>query len=70
MKVAEVRSKENKELEFDLGNLRRELFNLRFQSTAEPLANPMRIRSIRRDIARIETVLVERKLGIRGQVTR
>jgi len=70
MKISEVRSKEDKELRFELGNLRKEMFNLRFQSTTEPLANPKRIEAIRRAVARILTVLAEREKGIRGQSPR
>ncbi|MDO4897808.1 MAG: 50S ribosomal protein L29 [Rothia sp. (in: high G+C Gram-positive bacteria)] len=42
-----------------------ELFNLRFQAATGQLENPGRIRSVKRDIARIYTVLRERELGIR-----
>lgn len=70
MKIAEIRSKEDKELRYELGNLRKEMFHLRFQSTTEPLANPKRIEAVRRDIAKVLTVLRERELGIRGQSTR
>ncbi len=67
MKMAEIRQQEDKELGAMLRELRQELFNLEFQSASEQLENPSRIRQIRRDIARIETVRRERQLGIRGQ---
>ena len=63
MKAVEVRSKEEKELRFDLKNLTKELFDLRFQSASEILSYPARIRRIRKDIARIYTVLKEFEMG-------
>lgn len=66
MNATEVRSKEDKELLYDLKNLRQELFDLRFQSASENISNPARISMIRRDVARILTVLNERKKGVRG----
>ena len=66
MNSREVRSKEDKELRYDLKNLTKELFDLRFQSASENLSNTARINQIRKDIARILTVMRERELGIRG----
>lgn len=66
MNSREVRSKEDKELRYDLKNLTKELFDLRFQSASENLSNTARIQQIRKDIARILTVMRERELGIRG----
>jgi large subunit ribosomal protein L29 len=66
MKGVEVRSKEDKELRYDLKNLTKELFDLKFQSASENLSNPARFRQIKRDIARIQTILNERIKGIRG----
>ena len=66
MKGKEVRSKEDKELRYDLKNLTKELFDLKFQSESENLSNPARFRHIKRTIARIHTVLNEREKGIRG----
>ncbi len=60
MKAKELRSKENKELLFDLKNYKRELFDLRFQSASENLTNPSRIGQIRKTVARILTILKER----------
>ena len=70
MNSKEVRSKEDKELRYDLKNLTRELFDLRFQSASENLSSPARIHGIRKDIARILTVLKEREKGIRGAAPR
>ena len=60
MKAKELRSKENKELLFDLKNYKKELFELRFQSASENLTNPSRIGQIRKTVARILTILKER----------
>ncbi|MCK6448095.1 MAG: 50S ribosomal protein L29 [Planctomycetes bacterium] len=70
MKIDEIRSKRDSELEYDLGNLKKELFGLRFKAATETSANPSRIRVIRREIARINTILRERKTKIRGQEPR
>ncbi len=63
MDPKELRTKENEELKFDLRKLEKELFELRFKSSSEELTSPMRIRQIRRDIARIKTILRERELA-------
>lgn len=65
-KMKEKREKLDSELEFDQGELEKELFELRFKSSAEGLANPSRIGQIRRDVARIKTLLKERETGVRG----
>ncbi|MDP6850248.1 MAG: 50S ribosomal protein L29 [Planctomycetota bacterium] len=70
MKPAEVRGKEDTELDFDIESLEKELFDLKFRSLTEGNANPSRIRAIRRDIARMKTVLRERQKNIRGQESR
>ena len=67
MKIDEVRSKTDAELEFDLGNLKKELFELRFKNATDSSASPARINQLRRAVARIQTVMHERELGIRGQ---
>ena len=60
MKVADVRAKSDDELKEQLMDLRKEAFNLRFQATSGQLENTARVRQVRRDIARIKTVLTER----------
>ena len=70
MNAVEVRSKEDKELHFDLKNLTKELFDLRFQSASENISNPARIHQIKKDIARIHTILKEREKNIRGAAPR
>lgn len=65
-RATELREKQDSELSFDCEQLQKELFDLRFKSSAEGLSNPNRIREIRRDVARIKTILRERALGVRG----
>jgi len=67
MKIEEVRSKTNTELEYDLEGLKKELFELRFRNASDSSASPARINQLRRAIARIQTVMHERILGIRAQ---
>ena len=60
MKAADVRQKTDDELSQQLVDLRKEAFNLRFQSVSGQLENTGRVREVRRDIARIKTILNER----------
>jgi len=62
MKAKEIRDLTTKELQKKVEDLKQELFNLRFQLATGQLDNPMRIRDVRRDIARVKTVLREREL--------
>ncbi len=64
--AVEVRSLEDDELATRLREAKEELFNLRFQGATGQLENFARLRSVRRDIARLYTVLRERELGITG----
>ncbi len=61
MKAGELRTKSDDELKDSLLGLRKEAFNLRFQRTSGQLENTARIREVRRDIARIKTVLRQRQ---------
>jgi len=70
VKIEEVRSKTDSELEFEVANMKKELFDLRFRSATETAANPAKIKTLRRSIARINTVSHERNTGIRGQESR
>jgi large subunit ribosomal protein L29 len=65
MKAKEIRELSNEELQQKLSELKAELFNLRFQLATGQLDNPMRIRDVRKTIARIKTILRERELGIK-----
>jgi large subunit ribosomal protein L29 len=61
VKAADVRAKSDDELSSDLDGLGKEIFNLRFQRANGQLENTARVRQVRRDIARIKTVLGERR---------
>jgi large subunit ribosomal protein L29 len=61
MKASELRELSLEELGHALADLTQELFNLRFQHATDQLENPMRLQQTKRDIARIKTVLRERK---------
>jgi len=61
MKAAELREGTLEELERKEQDMRRELFNLRFQQATGEIENPMRIRAIKKDIARVLTVAREKK---------
>ena len=57
MKASELREKSVDELKNELANLKDELFRLRFQLAINQLDNPMRIKAVKKDIARIMTIL-------------
>jgi len=61
MNVSELRQKNNEELTEELLGLRREQFNLRMQQATGQLVRPHEYRRVRKDIARIKTVLSEQK---------
>ena len=61
MKARQLRDLTNEELEEKMGETRKELFNLRFQSATGALENSDRLRSAKREIARILTVKTERE---------
>ncbi len=61
MKAADVRTKTDDELSEQVDTFGREIFNLRFQRANGQLENTARVRQVRRDIARIKTVLGERR---------
>lgn len=64
MKARELRDLTREELERRLLSFKEELFNLRFQHAMRQLDNPMRLREVKKNIARVKTVLRERELGI------
>ncbi|HLR20685.1 MAG TPA: 50S ribosomal protein L29 [Tissierellaceae bacterium] len=68
MKAKEVRQLSGNELDDKLSELKAELFNLRFQLATGQLDNPLRINSVRKDIARVKTIMRERELGIGKEV--
>jgi large subunit ribosomal protein L29 len=61
MKAGDIRVKTDDELTGELDNLGKEIFNLRFQRANGQLENTARVRQVRREIARIKTVLGERR---------
>ena len=63
MKISKIREMSSPELEKELGELKSELFKLRFSLATNGLENPMKIKEVKKDIARINTVLTERKLA-------
>ena len=66
MKAEDIREWEVSEIEARLGQLKEEQFKLRFQASMMELENPSLLRNIRRDIARLKTVLRERELAQNG----
>ncbi|HAE91352.1 MULTISPECIES: 50S ribosomal protein L29 [Tissierella] len=68
MKIKEVRQLSEVELNNKLTELKAELFNLRFQLATGQLDNPLRIKAVRKDIARVKTIVRERELGIGKEV--
>ena len=64
MKASEIREKSQTELEQELLELKSELFKLRFQLATNQLDNPMRLKDVKKSIARVKTVIRERELGI------
>ena len=63
MKINKITEMSSPELEKELGELKSELFKLRFSLATNGLDNPMKIKEVRKDIAKINTVLTERKLS-------
>lgn len=64
MRVSELRDLTKEELKSRLSELKKEIFSLKFQKAIGQLENPMRIKNLKRDIARINTLLREKELGI------
>ncbi|MBE6897543.1 MAG: 50S ribosomal protein L29 [Ruminococcaceae bacterium] len=62
MKIAEIRKLSASELVEKLNELKAELFHLRFQHAINQLDNPMRIKAVKRDIAKISTVIKENEM--------
>ena len=61
MKAADIRAKTQDELSDELANLKKEQFNLRFQKATGQLEKTARVRQVRKDIARIKTILTEKQ---------
>jgi large subunit ribosomal protein L29 len=63
MKAKEIREMTQQELTEQLKSIKEELFNLRFQQVTGQLENPMRIKEIKKDYARVKTILRQRELN-------
>ncbi|WP_349357378.1 50S ribosomal protein L29 [Stappia sp.] len=63
MKATDVRAKTLDELGTELEGLKKEQFNLRFQKATGQLENTARVRQVRRDIARIQTIMREKRVA-------
>ena len=63
MKTSELREMTSAELETKLQDLKEELFNRRFQLAINQLDNPMRISAVKKDIARVQTVIRQNELS-------
>ena len=63
MKAKEIREMSSDKLENELNELKSELFKLKFSLAVNGLENPMKIKEVKRDIARIKTILKQRELS-------
>lgn len=66
--IKALRDKTRDELDEELTELKSELFKLRFQHATSQLDNPMKLKIVKKDIARIKTVIREMELGIKRSV--
>ena len=62
MKINKIREMSSPELEKELGELKTELFKLKFSLATNGLDNPMKIKEVKKDIARVNTVLKQREM--------
>ena len=62
MKINKIREMSSPELEKELGELKSELFKLKFSLATNGLDNPMKIKEVKKDIARVNTVLKQREM--------
>lgn len=62
MKASEIREKTQAELDSELKGLKSELFKLRFQLATNQLENPMKLKDVKKSIARVQTIIREREL--------
>ena len=67
MKINKIKEMSSPELVKELGELKQELFKLRFSLATNGLDNPMKIKEVKKDIARINTVITEKKLAAKGE---
>lgn len=67
MKASEIRNLSDQDLNAKLNDLKEELFNLRFQAATGQIENIHSIGLVKQDIARVKTIMTERKLNIRKE---
>ena len=67
MKTSELREMTSAELDKKLQDLKEELFNLRFQLAINQLDNPMRVSAVKKDIARVQTVIRQNELSEKAE---
>ena len=65
MKASEIRELSEAELDAKLTDLKEELFNLRFQHAINQLDNPMRLALVKKDIARVKTIIKQRQVAVK-----
>ena len=70
MKINEIRDLSMQEITDKIQDLKEELFNLRFQNAMNQLDNPMRIVAVKKDIAKLKTVLKEQELGLNANINK
>ena len=63
MELKKMREMTEVELNTELGKMKKELFNLRFQHVTGQLENPVQMRKLKRDIARVKTIIREKELA-------
>ena len=68
MKINEIRDLSGQEIVDKIQDLKEELFNLRFQNAMNQLENPMGIAAVKKDIAKLKTVLKEQELGLNANI--
>ena len=68
MKANEIRNLSAEEIVIKIQDLKEELFNLRFQNATNQLENPMRIPAVKKDIAKLKTILREKELGLGADI--
>ena len=64
MKVNELREQTTKELEKRLSEVKKTIFNLKFQKATGQLENPMRIKNLKKEVAVLNTLIREKEIGI------
>ena len=67
MELNKIREMSDKELNAELIKLKKDLFNLRFQHVTGQLENPVKLREIKKDIARVKTIIGEKELTAQAE---